>query len=100
MGILANGFIGSTGVYQTSGATVLNNAYPSAGLANFARTGARRNITAGQGITSGLVSLPSGNRHPVAWMMPQKPGALAARNTLTGSGSAAAAAGTAPSPNY
>lgn len=92
MGILANGFIGATGVYQTSGATVLNNAYPSARLANFARTGANRNITAGEGITSGLVSLPSGNRHPAAWMMPQKPGALAARNTVTGSGSAAAAA--------
>lgn len=86
MGVLANGFIGATGVFQISGATVLNNAYPSARLANFARTGANRNITAGQGITSGLVSLPSGNRHPSAWMMPQKPGALAARNTLTGAG--------------
>lgn len=92
MGILANGFIGATGVYQTYGATVLNNAYPSARLANFARTGANRNITAGEGITSGLVSLPSGNRHPSVWMMPQKPGALAARNTLTGAGSAAASA--------
>ena len=92
MGILANGFIGATGVYQTYGATVLNNAYPSARLANFARTGANRNITAGEGITSGLVSLPSGNRHPSAWMMPQKPGALASRNLITGTGSAAAAA--------
>lgn len=92
MGILANGFIGATGVYQTYGATVLNNAYPSARLANFARTGANRNITAGEGITSGLVSLPSGNRHPSAWMMPQKPGALASRNSITGTGSAAAAA--------
>lgn len=92
MGILANGFIGATGVYQTFGATVLNNAYPSARLANFARTGAKRNITAGEGISSGLVSLPSGYRHPGAWMMPQKPGALSARNTVTGSGSAAATA--------
>lgn len=92
MGILANGFIGATGVYQTFGATVLNNAYPSARLANFARTGAKRNITAGEGIGSGLVSLPSGYRHPGAWMMPQKPGALSARNTVTGSGSASATA--------
>lgn len=92
MGILANGFIGATGVYQTFGATVLNNAYPSARLANFARTGAKRNITAGEGISSGLVSLPSGYRHPGAWMMPQKPGALSARNTVTGSGSASATA--------
>ena len=86
MGVLANGFIGATGVFQTYGATVLNNAYPSARLANFARTGANRNITAGQGITSRLVSLPSGNRHPSAWMMPQTAGALAARNTVSGSG--------------
>lgn len=86
MGILANGFIGTTGVFQIQGATVLNNAYPSARLANFSRTGAARNIAAGQGINSGLVSLPSGNRHPSAWMMPQKPGALAARNSLTGDG--------------
>ncbi len=86
MGVLANGFIGATGVFQTYGATVLNNAYPSARLANFARTGANRNITAGQGITSRLVSLPSGARHPSAWMMPQTAGALAARNTVSGSG--------------
>jgi hypothetical protein len=45
-----------------------------------------RNITAGEGITSELVSLPSGNRHPNCWMMPQKPGALAARNELQGAG--------------
>ena len=86
MGVLANGFIGATGVFQTYGATVLNNAYPSARLANFARTGANRNITAGEGITSRLVSLPSGNRHPSAWMMPQTAGALAARNTVSGTG--------------
>lgn len=86
MGILANGYRDTLGVFQTFGATVSNNAYPSARQGNFARTGAVRNITAGQGITSGLVSLPSGNRHPSAWMMPQKPGALASRNIVTGSG--------------
>jgi hypothetical protein len=91
VGILANGYIGATGVFQIQGATVINNAYPSARLANFARTGAARNITAGEGITSGLVSKPSGNRHPSAWMMPQKPGALAARNSLTGEGSVSGA---------
>lgn len=92
MGVLANGFIGASGVFQFTGATVLNNAYPSVGLANFARTGAMRNITAGEGITSGLVARPDGNRHPSAWMMPQKPGALAARNSLTGSGDLGASA--------
>ncbi len=92
MGVLANGFIGASGVFQFTGATVLNNAYPYIRLANFARTGANRNITAGEGITSGLVSLPSGNRHPSAWMMPQKPGALASRNSITGSGALSASA--------
>lgn len=92
MGVLANGFIGASGVFQFTGATALNNAYPSVRLANFARTGAMRNITAGEGITSGLVARPDGNRHPSAWMMPQKPGALAARNSLTGSGDLSASA--------
>lgn len=93
MGLLQNGYreiIG--GVFKTYGATVENNTVGSARRANFARTGAMRNITAGEGITSGLVSLPSGNRHPSAWMMPQKPGALAARNSLTGTGTVAGTA--------
>ncbi len=88
MGLLANGFRDSSGVYQTFGATASNNAYPSARMANYARTGAIRNLTAGQGITDDKVGLPSGNRHPSAWMMPQKGGALAARNTITGEGDA------------
>jgi hypothetical protein len=52
---------------------------------------AGRNLTAGEGITSDLVSLPSGNRHPNVWMMPQKAGALASRNIITGNGAAVAA---------
>ena len=86
MGLLANGFRDTLGAYQTFGATASNNAYPSVRAANFARTGAMRNLTAGQGITDDKVGLPSGNRHPSVWMMPQKAGALAARNTLTGAG--------------
>lgn len=88
MGLLANGFRDKSGVYQTFGATASNNAYPSVLAANYARTGAIRNLTAGQGITDELVGLPYGNRHPSAWMMPQKGGALAARNTITGEGDA------------
>lgn len=86
MTILANGFRDTLGAFQTYGATVSNNAYPAARHANYSRTGAMRNITAGEGIASELVSLPSGNRHPNCWMMPQKAGALAARNTLVGEG--------------
>jgi len=90
MGLLANGFRDTLGAFQTYGATTSNNAYPSALVANYARTAAMRNITAGQGITDGTVSLPSGNRHPNVWMMPQKAGALASRNLIEGVGSISA----------
>jgi|JI10StandDraft_1071094.scaffolds.fasta_scaffold08998_11 hypothetical protein len=90
MGILANGYRDNLGCFKTFGATASNNAYPSSHHANLHRAARTRNITAGQGITSELVSIPSGNRHPSAWMMPQQAGALAARNTLDGSGDIAA----------
>ena len=86
MGLLQNGFRDTLGTFRTFGATVSNNGYPSSDWAQRARTGAMRNLTAGEAITGGTVSVPSGNRHPSAWVMPQKAGALAARNTLTGSG--------------
>jgi hypothetical protein len=86
MGLLANNFRDTLGAFQTFGATASNNAYPSATLQNHHRTAANRNLTAGEGITSELVAVPSGNRHPSAWVMPQQAGALAARNTLTGDG--------------
>jgi hypothetical protein len=86
MGLLANNYRDSLGAFQIFGATVSNNAYPSVRLQNYHRTAARRNLTAGEGIASDLVSIPSGNRHPSAWVMPQKAGALAARNTINGSG--------------
>jgi hypothetical protein len=50
---------------------------------NVSQTNRIRNLTAGEGITSELVGLPSGYRHPATWMMPQKGGALAARYTMT-----------------
>lgn len=89
MGVLANGFRDGTGVFQTFGATAFNNAYPSALRANYARTGAMRNLTAGEGIESDLVAVPSGNLHPSAWVMPQKAGALASRNVVMGRGGVA-----------
>ncbi len=86
MGLLANDFRDTLGAFQCFGATASNNAYPSVRLQNYARTAAMRNITAGQGITDDTAAIPSGNRHPSAWVMPQKAGALAARNSLTGEG--------------
>ena len=91
MGLIANGFRDSGGLYLTSGATASNNAYPSAVHANRALAGSLRNLTFGEGITSELVGVPSGYRHPAAWMMPQKPGLLAARNTAIGSGGVSSA---------
>lgn len=81
----------SPGVQHTGSAAVLS-AIPSALQSNFAGTNRQRNLTAGEGITDDTVGLPSGCRHPATWMLPQKAGALAARNTLTGTG---AVAGTA-----
>ena len=88
MGLLANGFRDTLGVFQTYGATASNNAYPSARRANYARTAALRNISAGQGITDDKVGLPQGGGHPAAWMLPQKPGALSSHNRTRGEATA------------
>ena len=90
MGILANGFNYRSCGVRYSGATAVNNAVPAALHSNFAQPGAMRNLTAGEGITSALVSVPSGERHPNCWIMPRSAGALAARNRLTGSGTISA----------
>lgn len=90
MALRANGsMIGNIGV-QFFGAAAYLSAFPSALHGNFAQTNKLRNLTAGEGITSELVGIPSGARHPAAWVMPQKAGALAARNTVVGAGQTAA----------
>jgi hypothetical protein len=89
MGVLTNGFRDTIGVFRTYGGTARNNCYPQGTRGNYARTGMMRNITAGEGITSDLVGIPAGHRHPSAWAMPQKPGALTARGTIIGGGGAA-----------
>lgn len=86
MGLIANGFRDSGGLYLTSGATVSNNAYPSAIHANFALAGSLRNSLFGEGITNDYAGHPSGYRNGGATVMPQKAGALAARNTMNGAG--------------
>jgi len=88
MGLLANGFRDNSGVFQTFGATASNNAYPSALRSNYARTGASRNISAGQGITDDKVGLPIGYLHPGAWMLPQKGGAMSSHNRTRGEATA------------
>ncbi len=56
---------------------------------NFGQTGPRRNSSMGEASVSGetaKASIPSGYRHPDAWMLPNKGGALAARLNLRGEG--------------
>jgi hypothetical protein len=43
-----------------------------------------RNSNDGEGITDGTAGIPYGARGPVAWLLPQKPGALASRNEMIG----------------
>jgi hypothetical protein len=78
MGILQNGFRDTVGVFRTYGATISNNAYPQGTLGNYNLTGAKRNITAGEGITDDKVGIPMGYVMK-GWQMPQKPGQLSAR---------------------
>ena len=88
MGLLANGFRDTLGVFQIYGATASNNAYPSANRANYARTGAARNLTAGQGITDDKAGLPMGYLAPGAWLLPQKGGAMSSHNRTNGAATA------------
>lgn len=90
MGIVCNGFNWRSTGLKLLGATAINIGYPATHHGNNTQAGWMRNITAGEGITSGLTALPQGERHPRAWMMPEKPGALASRNALTGSGTISA----------
>src|SRR5574343_1634819 len=62
--------------------------YNGMGVRDMALTGRLRNITAGEGITSDRVGIPMGVRHPLAWVMPQKPGELSAHNQAIGSSTA------------
>lgn len=90
MALCSNGNMARSVGVQHFGASAYRSAIPSALQSNFAHTNKIRNLTAGEGITSDLVGIPSGSRHPAAWMMPQKAGALAARNTVVGTGTSTA----------
>ena len=92
MGLLQNGYRHNL-IGRIVGATNVDGWNPYAGVYNNHRTAAGRNQFAGAAITDSHASVPDGNRHPVAWIMPRKPGGLASRNdaviTITGSGSGA-----------
>jgi hypothetical protein len=69
------------------GAGTTNGAYPYTANAASQVVGSTRNLFASEAGISALASIPDGCRHPIAWVMPQKPGGLSARNNITGSGS-------------
>ena len=79
MGLLQNGFRDKIGVFRMYGAGLSNGALPQQLQANFALTGMRRNLTAGEGITDDRVGLPLGYLAGGSYQLPQKPGFISAR---------------------
>lgn len=90
MALVCNGNNARCAGVQSYGATAYLSAYPSAHVGNFNMTNRNRNMTAGQGITSDYTGIPSGYRHPGAWMMPQKAGRIASHNEAQGTSTASA----------
>jgi hypothetical protein len=86
--LLQNGYRDFSSGVRIFGATASNNTYPYALLSNLWRTSTSRNLTAGEGITTELAGIPDGYRDSASWVMPQKAGALAARNQISGVGTA------------
>ncbi len=87
MALLQNGFRDASAGIRIFGATVSNNAYPSALNSNTDKAGLKRNLSAGEGITSELASIPAGRNNKYTWVMPQKPGAISSRNEAQGAAS-------------
>ena len=88
MGLLGNGRRESSTGRTTTATTQLNGANFSCLPSSYNLTSFRRNQLAGSAGFSPRASIPSGTRHPVAWLMPQVAGGLSARNTIIGSGNA------------
>lgn len=84
MALLQNGFRDASSGVRIFGATASNNAYPSALIGNWDKIACKRNLSAGEGITSELASVPAGRSNKYTWIMPQKPGAISSRNEMQG----------------
>lgn len=76
----------SVGV-QHFGVSAVASAFPHVLQNNFMQTNRIRNLTAGESGISTFVGYPSGYLNPASWMLPQKSGAIAARNTVVGTSS-------------
>lgn len=91
MALHQNGYRDFSPGVRIFGATASNSAYPYALQSNIQDRTSTRNFTAGQGITTNKAGIPEGYRNSYTWLMPQSPGALAARFTIIGEGDLAGA---------
>lgn len=76
MALLQNGYRDFSSGVRVFGATQSNNAYPSALIGNWDKIACKRNLTAGEGISSDLAGVPSGYTNKYTWVMPQSPGGI------------------------
>ncbi len=79
MGLLTNGYRDKIGVFKTYGGSFHNNSFPQGTLGNYNLTGAKRNLTAGEGVTDDKVGLPMGYVAK-GWQLPQKAGFISSRD--------------------
>ena len=73
---MQNGFRDASSGVRIFGATASNNAYPSALIGNWDKIARKRNLTAGEGISSDLAGVPSGMTNKYTFVMPQKAGGI------------------------
>jgi hypothetical protein len=92
MGLIANGFR-ETQTGRIFGSTNVNGGNPHTQEYRGHMTARMRNMFATTAITSNVASVPSGARHPVAWVHARKNGAMSSRNeagfTFSGTGAGA-----------
>lgn len=90
MALLQNNYRDTLGVYKFHGASTIDGALPSNLVNATHRTGAQRNLCAGQGVTNQQAGYPYGHLHPQSWSMPQKAGGMSTYQEVTGSGTVTA----------
>lgn len=90
MALLGNGFRQNLTGRITTATTALDGCMASAIPASYNCTAFRRNMLAGEGITSRLASVPAGKRHPMAWLMAPESGSMSSfmRGSVSLDGSA------------
>lgn len=76
MALLQNGYRDFSSGVRIFGATASNNAYPYALIGNAHKIACKRNLTAGEGISSDLAGVPSGYTNKYTFVMPQKAGGI------------------------